>query len=164
MNAMIKYIQKYLLPSFLGRGMGVGLLFLAFLAWGCSSDNDEERPTGILEGNDARPTWTSPNYDLYEQTMSVDVLLQDTLKQYASEQDLLCATINNEVRGVATAQQMDDQWLFPLTLGSNETGVMVGLSYYCDKLHRIFSINWTQFDASVAPTGTEGIYKPKFVE
>ena len=23
---MIKYIQKYLLPSFLGRGMGVGLL------------------------------------------------------------------------------------------------------------------------------------------
>ena len=137
---------------------------LAFMAWGCSSDSDESRPTGILEGTDVRPAWTAPNYDLYEQTMSVDVLLQDTLVQYVSEQDLLCATINNEVCGVATAQQMDNQWLFPLTLGSNETGVMVGLSYYCDKLHRIFSINWTQFDASVAPTGTEGIYKPKFVE
>ena len=96
--------------------------------------------------------------------MSVDVLLQDTLKQYASEQDLLCATINNEVRGVATAQQMDDLWLFPLTVASNEAGVTIGLSYYCDKLHRIFTINWTQFDASVAPTGTDGIYKPKFVE
>ena len=137
---------------------------LAFMAWGCSSDSDESRPIGILEGTDVRPAWTAPNYDLYEQTMSVDVLLQDTLVQYVSEQDLLCATINNEVCGVATAQQMDNQWLFPLTLGSNETGVMVGLSYYCDKLHRIFSINWTQFDASVAPTGTEGIYKPKFVE
>ena len=137
---------------------------LAFLAWGCSSDNDEERPTGILEGSDARPAWTAPNFNLYEQLMSVDVLLQDTLKQYASEEDLLCATINNEVRGVATALQMDDQWLFPLTVASDETGVTVGLSYYCDKLHRIFTIRWTQFDASVAPTGTGGIYKPKFVE
>ena len=137
---------------------------LAFLAWGCSSDSDESRPTGILEGSDARPAWTAPNFNLYEQLMSVDVLLQDTLVQYASEQDLLCATINNEVRGVATALQMDDQWLFPLTVASDETGVTVGLSYYCDKLHRIFTIRWTQFDANVAPTGTGGIYKPKFVE
>jgi hypothetical protein len=137
---------------------------LAFLAWGCSSDSDETRPTGIPEGTETRPAWTEPNYDLYEQTMSVDVLLQDTLVQYASEQDLLCATINNEVRGVATALQVDDQWLFPLTVASNEAGVMVGLSYYCDKLHRIFTINWTQFDASVAPTGQGGIYMPKFVE
>ena len=161
---MIKNMKKYLLPSFIGRGMGVGLLLFAFLAWGCSSDSDEARPTGILEGSDARPAWTEPNYNLYEQLMSVDVLLQDTLKQYASEQDVLCATINNEVRGVATALQVDDQWLFSLTVGSNEAGVMVGLSYYCDKLHRIFTINWTQFDANVAPTGTGGIYKPKFVE
>jgi len=162
---MIKYIQKYLLPSFLGRGMGVGLLFFAFLAWGCSSDSDEEtRPTGIPEGTDAKPAWTVPNYDLYEQTMSVDILLQDELLQYASEQDMLCATINNEVRGVATAMQMDDQWVFPLTVASNESGVMVGLSYYCDKLHRIFTISWTRFDASVAPTGTEGIYRPIFVK
>jgi len=138
---------------------------LAFLAWGCSSDSDEEtRPTGILEGTDARPAWTAPNYDLYEQTMSVDVLLQDTLVQYASEQDMLCATIKNEVRGVATALPMDGQWLFPMTIASNDTGVMVELSYYCDKLHRIFTINWTPFDANVAPTGTDGIYKPKFVE
>ena len=138
---------------------------LAFLAWGCSSDSDEDtRPTGIPEGTETRPAWTAPNYDLYEQTMSVDILLQDELLQYASEQDLLCATINNEVRGVATALQVNDQWVFPLTVVSNEAGVTVGLSYYCDKLHRIFTINWTQFDASVAPTGTGDIYKPKFVE
>ncbi len=138
---------------------------LAFLAWGCSSDSDEDtRPTGIPEGTETRPAWTAPNYDLYEQTMSVDVLLQDTLVQYASKQDLLCATINNEVRGVATALQVNDQWVCPLTVVSNEAGVTVGLSYYCDKLHRIFTINWTQFDASVAPTGTGDIYKPKFVE
>ena len=142
----------------------LALAALAFMAWGCSSDNDDNTPSaGIPEGSDARPVWTVPNYDLYEQTMSVDVLLQDTLIQYASDQDLLCATINDEVRGIATPLQDEGQWLFPLTVGSNEVGVMVNLSYYCDKLHRIFSISWTQFDASVAPTGTDGIYKPVFV-
>ena len=145
----------------------LALAALAFLAWGCSSssDSDEELlPVVTLEGSDARPAWTAPNYDLYEQTMSVDILLQDTLAQYASAQDMVCALVNNEVRGLALAQQVDNQWLFPLTVASNDGGVMVVLSYYCDKLHRIFTINWTQFDASVAPTGTDGIYKPKFVE
>jgi hypothetical protein len=136
---------------------------LAFMAWGCTAD-DASGPAGIPEGTDVRPTWEVPNFDLYEQTMSVDVLLQDTLTKYASEQDIICATINNEVRGVATAQQVDGQWLFPLTVGSNEGGIMVGLSYYCDKLHRIFSIQWTTFDASVAPIGTGGIYQPEFVK
>lgn len=137
---------------------------LVFIAWGCSSENDDTLPTRIHEGNDARPTWTGPDYDLYEQPMIVDVLLQDILVQYASEQDLLCATINDEIRGVATPQQENGQWLFPLIVGSNETGVMVKLSYYCDKLHRIFTINWTRFDASVAPSGEGSFYKPEFVK
>ena len=140
---------------------------LAFMAWGCSSDSDDStKPaTPISEGTDARPTWTAPNFDRYEQLMSVEVLLQDALVQYASAQDLLCATIGNEVRGVASASQTDEgQWFFPLTVGSSESGVKVWLSYYCDKLHRIFTINWTNFDASAAPTGTDGIYKPTFVE
>jgi hypothetical protein len=136
---------------------------LALMAWGCSSD-DPSGPAGIPEGTDARPTWQVPNFDLYEQTMSVEVLLQDTLAKYASEQDIIAATINNEVRGVATAQQVDDQWQFTLIVGSNESGVNVGLSYYCDKLHRIFTTSWTTFDANTAPMGTDGIYKPQFIK
>ena len=157
------------------KKMILAIAALAFVAWGCSSDsNDDVRPdipavipVGIQEGTDARPNWTATNYDLYEQLMIIDVLIQDTLQQYASEQDLLCATIKGEVRGVASAYQTDDnQWLFSsLTVGSNEAGVMVQLSYYCDKLHRIFTItNWALFDASVAPTGTDGIYKPLFIK
>ena len=153
----------------------LALAALALLAWGCSSDSDSSTtpaptpnppaptPTEIPAGTDTRPTWQVTNYDLYEQIMSVDVLLQDTLVKYASEQDLLCATVNNEVRGVATPEKIDDQWVFPMTLGSNDPGVMVGLSYYCDKLHRIFTTQWTTFDATVAPTGTDGIYKPIFI-
>ena len=65
---------------------------------------------------------------------------------------------------MAEAQQIEDQWLFFLVVGSNDVGVNVGLSYYCDKLHRIFSIQWTRFDATVSPTGQGGIYQPDFVK
>ena len=151
----------------------LALAALAFLAWGCASDSDSTSepqpptppaPTEIEAGTDVRPSWTAPNYNLFEQIMSVNVQLQDTLVKYASTEDLLCATIGNEVRGVAIAVQNGNQWKFPLTIGSNEAGVAVSLSYYCDKLHRIFTTQWTQFDATVAPTGQGGIYLPKFVE
>jgi hypothetical protein len=65
---------------------------------------------------------------------------------------------------VADGLQYDDEWLFQLTIASNDADISLVLQYYCDKLHRIFTINWTKFDASVAPTGTEGIYKPEFVK
>ena len=151
----------------------LALAALALLAWGCSSDGDgtstqptppTPTPTEIPAGTDTRPTWQSPNYDLYEQTMIVEVQLQDTLAKYASAQDLMSATIGSEVRGVAEAQQNDGNWVFPLIIASNNAGVATELSYYCDKLHRIFSIQWTTFDASVAPTGTGGIYQPEFVK
>ena len=148
----------------------LALAALALLAWGCSSDDGTTKkptpptPTELPSGTDVRPSWQVPNYNLYEQIMSVAVQLQDTLVKYASTEDLLCATIGNEVRGVAVAVQNGNQWKFPLTIGSNEAGVAVSLSYYCDKLHRIFTTQWTSFDATVAPTGEGGIYVPKFVE
>jgi len=151
----------------------LALAALALLAWGCSSDGDgtstqptppTPTPTEIPAGTDTRPTWQSPNYDLYEQTMIVEVQLQDTLAKYASAQDLMSATIGGEVRGVAAAQQNDDNWTFPLIIASNNVGVAIELSYYCDKLHRIFTIQWTRFDATVAPTGQGGIYQPEFVK
>ena len=142
----------------------LALAALAFMAWGCSSDDEPSPSTQISVGTDERPAWQAPNYDLYEQTMVVEVQLQDTLTQYVSSQDLLCATIGGEVRGVAVLQKVEDKYLFPLTIASNDAGVAVGLSYYCDQLHRIFAIDWTTFDASVAPTGTGGIYQPVFIK
>jgi hypothetical protein len=94
----------------------------------------------------------------------VEVLLQEKLKTYASAQDMLCATINNEVRGVATPVQLDSTWMFPLTIASNNVAEDISLSYYCEKLHRIYTIEWTTFDATVAPTGKDGIYLPVFVK
>ena len=143
----------------------LALAALAIMAWGCSEDDgDSPQPAEIPTGTDVRPTWQAPNYDLYEQTMNVEVQLQDTLTKYVSDQDLLCATIGGEVRGVAAPLQVENNYVFPLTIASNHAGVAVGLSYYCDKLHRIFTIQWTTFDASVAPTGKGGIYQPVFIK
>ena len=146
----------------------LALAALAFMAWGCSSDdndsNNPPQPSEISVGTDVRPNWQAPNYDLFEQTMIVRVQLQDTLNKYVSSLDLLCATISGEVRAVAAPHEADGAYLFPLTIAGNDAGVAVGLSYYCDRLHRIFTIDWTTFDASVTPTGTGGIYQPVFVE
>ncbi len=139
---------------------------LAFMAWGCSSDDEDPliSPKKIEAGTDTRPSYVAPNYNLYEQIMTVEVQLQDVLKPYASANDLLLAKVGNEVRGVATPLQVDEEWIFHIIVASNTAGEQVVLSYYCDKLHRIFTINWTRFDASVAPTGEDGIYKPEFVK
>ena len=147
----------------------IALAALAFMAWGCnSSDDDDQMPipaeSVTAASADNRPAWEAPNYDLYEQTMVVEVLLQEKLKTYASAQDMLCATINNEVRGVATPVQLDSTWMFPLTIASNNVAEDISLSYYCEKLHRIYTIEWTTFDATVAPTGEDGIYLPVFVK
>lgn len=146
---------------------------LAFMAWGCSSSGDDEptptstpTPSEITAGTDARPTtWTPVNYDLYEGLMSVNVVLQDTLQQYASSADMMCATINGEVRGVCTEGTTEGgAWMFAMTVGANETDAVVSLSYYCDKLHRIFTIDqWTTFDANRPPTGEGAVYTPEFV-
>jgi len=139
---------------------------LAFMAWGCSSDSDNPQTpsTPIEEGTDARPTWATPNYDLYEQTMTIEVQLQDTLKPYATANDLMAVMADSEVRGISSPVPYEGQWIFPVIVASNNGGEPLSLSYYSDKLHRIFTIQWTHFDATVAPTGTDGIYKPEFVK
>lgn len=148
--------------------MGLSFLSLGVAFTGCSSSDDDEQLTpeekGIEQGSDQRPDWQVPNFDAYEMTMSVEVLLQSKLQPYASSQDLLCATINGEVRGVAFPHQVENTWVFPLTIGSNDGSANMLLSYYCDRLHRIFTTTWTNFDATTMPMGSGGIYQPTFVE
>jgi len=149
----------------------LALAALATMAWGCSTSDDEaptpSEPTsqGILQGMELRPTtWLAVNYDLYESLMFVDVVLQDTLQPYASKADMMCATVDGEVRGVAPEPTNEGgSWMFHMTVGSNESNVPVALSYYCDSLKRIFTVDeWTTFDANRAPTGEGAVYVPVF--
>lgn len=147
------------------KSLWLCLLPLLFLS--CSnSDANAPEPSGqqmIATGTDERPAWQAPQYTAFEQTMSVQVLMQRELQPYVTSQDLLCATIGGEVRGLTAPRQEDSITFFPLIIAANGGGVNVSLSYYCDQLHRIFTIPWTTFDASVAPMGEGGIYRPQFV-
>lgn len=141
-------------------------LCVMFLAVGCSKDDDDDNTTTnnnnsnttseyLKPGNDTRPEWAVDEsiYRTYESYMSVQLTLQDTLLDYLSEQDLMCATIAGEVRAVTPPMHTGDIIYFPLIIpGSNENG-KVTVNYYCDKLHRIYSLpDWSPFLPSMAPT------------
>ena len=137
------------------------LVALTIIMGGCSKEDDG---TVVKPGNDTRPAWQAPaNYGDYEQFMSVLVILQDELQPYVSTNDLLCAKVNGEVRGVAAPDIIDAKATFSLTIAGNGNDASIELCFYSDRLNRIFTLsNWTVFDASVAPMGTESLYKPAF--
>jgi len=149
----------------------IALAALAFMAWGCSNSEEEEdyatpAPQVVKLEVSERPLWyeLAPNFDQYGQYMKVEVRLQDALQSYASAADLMSATIDGQVRGVSEPKQVDGRWVFSLFVASNEDNVNISLSYYCDKLHCIYTLsNWATFDASIVPLGTGGIYEPTFI-
>lgn len=146
------------------------LAALTLVVGSCKSDSDEEpkpvqqeTPAYLTPGSDTRPNWTSPNIADYEARMSVQVELGDTLAAYQSNLDLMCATIAGEVRAVTPPHETGGIIYYPLIIMDNGLGGTVSLHYYCDRLHRIYIItNWAVFNASAAPTGSSGLYRPKF--
>ncbi|MBR2192889.1 MAG: hypothetical protein IJ910_06230 [Bacteroidaceae bacterium] len=144
------------------------LTALTFVVGSCSDDDESTEPTNetpayLKPGTDARPTWIAPNASLFELRMTVQVELGDTLAAYQSEQDLMCATIDGEVRAVTPPHKTGRAIYYPLFILDNRTGGTISLHYYCDRLHRIYTItNWANFAPSAAPTGESGIYRPCF--
>ena len=112
---------------------------LALVAMGCSkSDDDDNGGNGngngngggngngngngnsslvITPGTDEKPAWEYPDYDRWEQTMTLQLLMQKELEPYVTSSDLLCATMNDEVRGLTgpTIEEEYGSCFFPLT-------------------------------------------------
>lgn len=144
------------------------LFFLTVLAIGvtsCSggSDDEAQAPSPFDPGTEARPGWTARNLPDIEQNMTMYLRVQNELLPYVSVNDLVCAKIYGEVRGVGVPMLDNDEWLIPLVVFSDGTAP-IQLSYYCDKLHRIYTIDWIDFDASLPPVGNGDLYTPKFVK
>ncbi len=173
----IKTIHNSLLLSLMSRGWAVLCLLLVLTA--CSSSDDEgitEQPQpaeqtdsnlseALKPGSDQRPNWAEPDYSSFEFVMSIQVQLGDTLAAYQSDADLMCATIDGEVRAVSSLFRTEEEPYFSLSIASNGSNSSIGLSYYCDKLHRIYTIkDWAVFNPSAAPAGDNGIYRPKFID
>ena len=157
------------LKPFIQRGLRVGLMLLALVAGACSSDDDmqETVPKYLTVGTDQRPTdWTAPVPSLYGGiTMAVQVQLGDTLAHFQSPRDLMSARIDNEVRAVTAPFTNGTVTYFPLSIVGDGDDKTISLHYYCDRLHRIFSIpDWATFDVSASPMGESKMYRPRFTE
>ena len=97
--------------------------------------------------------------------MSVQIGLQTELLPYVSSNDLMCAMIGDEVRAVTPPFETGGQYYFPLSImGTNGEGYVI-LKYYCDQLHRIFTVEqWREFDNSIQPTAEGTPYEVPFVQ
>ena len=182
-------LQRYLLPSITGRGLGVGLLLLASLVLGaCSSDSDssngnEPKNTGYTEtivseapvwaidwtNNQERPNWAEPAQGSYENSTILKVQIEETLKPFASDGDLLAIFINGELRGMAApAQTLSGQaesGKFLLKAWGNESGtetVNMSLSYYSQTLKHIFTLSGDINLNSDETTGIDEAFIPAF--
>ena len=148
------------------------LTALTFMVGSCSDDDESTEPTEpIVEtpvylkpGTDVRPiNWIAPDASLFELRMTVQVELGDTLAAYQGEQDLMCATIDGEVRAVTIPHKTGKTIYYPLFILDNRTGGTVSLHFYGAPPPRIYTItNWSNFTPSAAPTGKSGIYRPCF--
>lgn len=146
------------------------LAALVLMAGACSSDDEATPSPGVpeylKEGADTRPAWTQPDMLQYgPNVMTLQVELGDTLASFQSERDLMGAFSGDEIRGAAAPRSTGGIVYFPLSIGSFDGTGVVALKYYCDRLHRIYTItHWASFDSTIPPTGEDAIHRPRFTE
>ena len=152
----MKYM-KYFFEFFL-----LGVLCVA-----CHDDDDKKNPM-LNMGNESRPTWTLReglyNEEDMEFTMSIQVTLQDELKAYASDDDLMCAIIDGEVRALTGLQRTGGEIYFPLVIAGSSGSGKVTLNYYCSHLRRTYTIvDWMPFTPNIKPTNNGNPYVVEFI-
>lgn len=179
------HLQRYLLPSPQGRGLGVGLLLLASLVVGaCSSDDDStqaaytetalsEAPVWQIDwsNNQERPNWTDPDFSsIYENWTILKVQIEEALQPYASEGDLMALFMNGELRGLAkpaviVGGDQSSYTKYLIKAWGNETGsdtVNMSLQYYSQTLKHLFTLTEDISLNSDVTTGIEDAYVPEF--
>ena len=103
-----------------------------------------------FSGNDERPDWQEPNPALYENWAIIIVQLEDALKPYVTDDDLLAFFVGGEMRGLTSpavsqaegAEADADRGTFLLKAYGNEADqnvVTVTLRYYCARLKQTFT-------------------------
>ena len=160
-------IQKIILA-------GVALFATLLFGASCSSsDNDEAQKEMPGAAVSERPDWdqTAVDYTRYDNEMPVVIGIQSELAQYVSEKDIMRATIGGETRAWNSQPlewETEDGTAsrkFALSIAGNAGDGAITLEYYCDQLHRIFTVsNWRNYDASTSPTEKGQPYVPIFYE
>lgn len=163
-------------------------VLLASLVLGaCSSDDDNnvndpknaaytettvtEAPAWQIDwsNNQERPNWTEPDGSLYANWTILKVQIEDALKAYASDGDLMALFVNGEIRalakpavsvggGTATGK-------FLIKAYGNETGsetVNMSLQYYSSKLKHLFTLTDNITLDADETTGIDEAFVPEF--
>ena len=121
--------------------------------------------------NQECPTWTEPDFSsIYENWTILKVQIEETLKPFVSEDDLMALFVNGELRGlskpartVAGNQAISDKYV--IKAWGNETGsetVNMSLQYYCQTLRHLFTLTDDISLDSDATTGIDEDFIPEF--
>lgn len=180
-----QYWQNYFLPSLQGRGLWVGLLLcVAIVFCACSDDENDSKNAAYTEttvseapawqidwtGDQERPNWTEPDGSLYENWTILKVQIEEALKPYVSEGDLMALFVNGEIRGLASpavvvGSDQTGSGKFLIKAYGNETGtetVQMTLQYYSQTLKQIFTLSEDISLNSDETTGIDETFIPEF--
>ena len=119
--------------------------------------------------NQDRPNWTEPDGSLYANWTILKVQIEDALKAYASDGDLMALFVNGEIRalakpavsvggGTATGK-------FLMKAYGNETGsetVNMSLQYYSSTLKHLFTLTDNITLDADETTGIDEAFVPEF--
>ena len=119
--------------------------------------------------NQERPNWTEPDGSLYANWTILKVQIEDALKVYASDGDLMALFVNGEIRalakpavsvggGTATGK-------FLMKAYGNETGsetVNMSLQYYSQTLKHLFTLTDNITLDADETTGIDEAFVPEF--
>ena len=87
---------------------------------------------------DTKPSWQNPDPTLYDSNMFYLVRLDEELKEYSTDNDMMAMFMNGICRGVSARNVSEDGNIFFLLHvkgKGSESGEPLELRYYCDKLH-----------------------------
>jgi hypothetical protein len=165
----------------------LAFILLAGLVFGaCGSDDDggnnnnnnvKYTETAVSEApvwgidwsfNQERPVWTKPDAGSYGNWTIMMVQLEETLRPFASDEDMMAIFVNGELRGLATPAEgtvKNGNAAFLMKVYGNETGtetVNVSLQYYSKRLNQIFNLSENISLNSDESTGIDEDYIPLF--
>ena len=120
--------------------------------------------------NQERPDWQKPDGSLYQNWTTMMIQIEDALKPYVSEGDLMALFVNGELRGlanpaVAVGGSQTGSTKFLMKAYGNETGsetVNMSLQYYSQTLKHLFTLSDRITLDSDESTGIDDDYVPQF--
>lgn len=110
--------------------------------WAVDETGDDEQPDWHIDlrGDDEPPAWHAADDGTLQYSMTAVLRLSDFLRPYEHPGDRLAAFIDNECRGVATAEGADGAKLYFLHIKGNNGDNPVTLRYYSAANRRLYEL------------------------